>query len=51
MLCDLQGRTARAGRSGRAITFVTQCDIEFVQRIEKRAQRFATIIRSDRFLQ
>lgn len=29
------GRTARAGRSGRAITFVTQYDIEAFQRIEK----------------
>jgi ATP-dependent RNA helicase DDX47/RRP3 len=28
------GRTARAGRSGRAITFVTQYDIELYQRIE-----------------
>ncbi|KAK9513031.1 hypothetical protein O3M35_001313 [Rhynocoris fuscipes] len=29
------GRTARAGRSGRAITFVTQYDIELYQRIEQ----------------
>uniref|UniRef100_A0A0A9WBK6 Putative ATP-dependent RNA helicase DDX47 n=1 Tax=Lygus hesperus TaxID=30085 RepID=A0A0A9WBK6_LYGHE len=29
------GRTARAGRSGIAITMVTQYDIEFVQRIER----------------
>ena len=28
------GRTARAGRSGRAVTFVTQYDIELYQRIE-----------------
>lgn len=28
------GRTARAGRSGRAITYVTQYDIELYQRIE-----------------
>lgn len=28
------GRTARAGRSGRAITFVTQYDVELYQRIE-----------------
>lgn len=28
------GRTARAGRSGKAITFVTQYDIELYQRIE-----------------
>eukprot|EP00039_Didymoeca_costata_P006091 m.87398 g.87398 ORF g.87398 m.87398 type:complete len:429 (+) comp13106_c0_seq2:150-1436(+) len=28
------GRTARAGRSGRAITFVTQYDVEMYQRIE-----------------
>lgn len=29
------GRTARAGRSGRSITFVTQYDVELYQRIEK----------------
>ena len=29
------GRTARAGRSGRAVTFVTQYDIELFQRIEQ----------------
>ena len=29
------GRTARAGKSGRAITFVTQYDVESYQRIEK----------------
>jgi ATP-dependent RNA helicase DDX47/RRP3 len=28
------GRTARAGRSGQAITFVTQYDVELYQRIE-----------------
>jgi ATP-dependent RNA helicase DDX47/RRP3 len=28
------GRTARAGRNGRAITFVTQYDVELYQRIE-----------------
>jgi ATP-dependent RNA helicase DDX47/RRP3 len=28
------GRTARAGRSGKAITFVTQYDVELYQRIE-----------------
>lgn len=28
------GRTARAGRSGKAITFVTQYDVELFQRIE-----------------
>ena len=28
------GRTARAGRSGRALTFVTQYDVELYQRIE-----------------
>merc|ERR1711972_1308877 len=28
------GRTARAGRSGRSITFVTQYDVELYQRIE-----------------
>merc|ERR1712113_894763 len=28
------GRTARAGRSGRAVTLVTQYDIELFQRIE-----------------
>ena len=29
------GRTARAGRAGKAITFVSQYDIELFQRIEK----------------
>lgn len=29
------GRTARAGRSGRSITFVTQYDVELFQRIEQ----------------
>ena len=29
------GRTARAGRSGRSLTFVTQYDVEVFQRIEK----------------
>lgn len=29
------GRTARAGRSGKACTFVTQYDVELIQRIEK----------------
>ena len=29
------GRTARAGRSGRAVTFVTQYDVEMYQRIEE----------------
>nr|XP_023027344.1 probable ATP-dependent RNA helicase DDX47 [Leptinotarsa decemlineata] len=29
------GRTARAGRSGKAITFVTQYDVELCQRIEQ----------------
>ncbi|XP_018578257.2 probable ATP-dependent RNA helicase DDX47 [Anoplophora glabripennis] len=29
------GRTARAGRSGKAITFVTQYDVELYQRIEQ----------------
>jgi ATP-dependent RNA helicase DDX47/RRP3 len=29
------GRTARAGRSGKSITMVTQYDVELVQRIEK----------------
>lgn len=28
------GRTARAGRSGKSITLVTQYDVEFLQRIE-----------------
>ena len=28
------GRTARAGRSGKAITLVTQYDVELIQRIE-----------------
>jgi len=29
------GRTARAGRSGKSITMVTQYDVELIQRIEK----------------
>ncbi|KAM6500812.1 P-loop containing nucleoside triphosphate hydrolase protein [Amanita muscaria] len=29
------GRTARAGRSGKSVTLVTQCDVELVQRIEQ----------------
>ncbi|KAJ2476113.1 ribosomal RNA processing protein [Coemansia sp. RSA 2131] len=29
------GRTARAGRAGRAISFVTQYDVELLQRIEQ----------------
>ncbi|KAK1232290.1 ribosomal RNA processing protein [Marasmius sp. AFHP31] len=29
------GRTARAGRAGKSITFVTQYDVELIQRIEK----------------
>lgn len=33
------GRTARAGRAGRAITFVTQYDVEMYQRIEALIER------------
>merc|ERR1712100_267165 len=33
------GRTARAGRSGRAITFVTQYDVEMYQRVESHIQK------------
>ena len=29
------GRTARAGRSGKAVTFVSQYDVELYQRIEQ----------------
>ena len=29
------GRTARAGRSGKSVTFVTQYDVELFQRIEE----------------
>lgn len=29
------GRTARAGRAGKSVTFVTQYDVELVQRIEE----------------
>jgi ATP-dependent RNA helicase DDX47/RRP3 len=38
------GRTARAGRSGRAITMVTQYDVELFQRIEKCNSLFITDI-------
>jgi ATP-dependent RNA helicase DDX47/RRP3 len=33
------GRTARAGRSGKSVTFVTQYDVELIQRIEKDLDR------------
>ncbi|KAL2914190.1 ribosomal RNA processing protein [Polyrhizophydium stewartii] len=33
------GRTARAGRSGKSITFVTQYDVEWYQRIEHAIQK------------
>lgn len=33
------GRTARAGRSGKSITLVTQYDIEWYQRIEHAIQK------------
>jgi ATP-dependent RNA helicase DDX47/RRP3 len=33
------GRTARAGRSGKSVTFVTQYDIEWYQRIEHALQK------------
>ncbi|KAI9005616.1 DEAD-domain-containing protein [Hyaloraphidium curvatum] len=33
------GRTARAGRSGQAVTFVTQYDVEWYQRIETAIQK------------
>src|SRR5258707_138605 len=40
------GRTARAGRSGKSITLVTQYDVELVQRIEgivgKKMESWAT---------
>ncbi|XP_063674118.1 probable ATP-dependent RNA helicase DDX47 [Bolinopsis microptera] len=41
------GRTARAGRSGRAVTFVSQYDVELFQRIEhligKKLPKFPTV--------
>lgn len=41
------GRTARAGRSGKAVTFVTQYDVELYQRIEfligKKLPKFPTV--------
>lgn len=33
------GRTARAGRSGKSITLVTQYDVEFIQRLEMAIDR------------
>ena len=40
------GRTARAGRSGRSLTFVTQYDVEMFQKIEhlieKKMENFET---------
>ncbi|KAL0079070.1 P-loop containing nucleoside triphosphate hydrolase protein [Phycomyces blakesleeanus] len=33
------GRTARAGRSGKSVTFVTQYDVELIQRVEKDLER------------
>ncbi|KAJ1916423.1 ribosomal RNA processing protein [Mycoemilia scoparia] len=41
------GRTARAGRSGRAISFVTQYDVELLQRIEHVIQMKLPIFPSD----
>lgn len=39
------GRTARAGRSGKSLTFVTQYDVELFQRIE--VSPFFLILLSD----
>ena len=33
-LCNSVGRTARAGKAGRSIAFVTQYDVEAYQRLE-----------------
>jgi ATP-dependent RNA helicase DDX47/RRP3 len=35
LFCFRVGRTARSGKSGRAITFVTQYDVEALQQLER----------------
>lgn len=41
------GRTARAGRSGRSITFVTQYDVELYQRIEQLIGKKLTLYKTE----
>eukprot|EP00939_MAST-03C_sp_MAST-3C-sp1_P004203 g4203.t1 len=42
------GRTARAGRSGRAISFVTQYDVEAYQRIERLIEKKLALYPTDK---
>ncbi|KAJ8018660.1 putative ATP-dependent RNA helicase DDX47 [Holothuria leucospilota] len=41
------GRTARAGRSGKAITFVTQYDVELYQRIEQLIEKKLPLFKTE----
>ena len=38
------GRTARAGRKGRSVSFVTQYDIELLQQVPPSTQDFAGLL-------
>ena len=42
------GRTARAGRSGRAISFVTQYDVEAYQKIEAHIEKKLSMYQMDK---
>lgn len=41
------GRTARAGRAGRSITFVTQYDVELYQRIEQLIEKTLPLYKTE----